>query len=265
MTRNKIVVFLLSLLFISNAVTAKGFLGKRNVFDYDVLGAPFTSSQSFAYTRIKSNHFALRFGYSRTNIVLPGIKNNVVFQGEMLNYFDPNTSFYDINLSATQNPNFKSNSYSIGFLFSSSYANLNLPVGYFAAYTLYMTKGKGDLHLQVPAEYIRYIMVGHSRDIYGNYSFTQIGSSFDFGKTYYLNPGLLFSIGMQMGAYMRFSKESFNEKFIIYNTYSSPLANFFSNYPYTLPKQIPYSLNLLDDNPGIGLSLMPFLRFGYLF
>jgi hypothetical protein len=246
-------------------VFAKGFLGKRNMFDYDLIGGPMSHSQSFAYTRIKSNHFAMRYGYSRTNFIISGLSNTPIFEASIDNYFTFSNFGNPVSLSASANPTFKANTYSVGFLFSSSYANLDLPVGYFAAYTLYMTKGSVALHLTVPPDQWLNIALGHNKDIVGNYSFTSIGSSFDIGKTYFINPGFTFSLGIQMGAYLRLSKESFNESLSIYNAGSAPLANLFSNYPYTMPKQIPYSLNFIDDNPGVGFNLMPFLRFGYLF
>jgi hypothetical protein len=246
-------------------VYGKGFLGKRNMFDYDVIGRSMSNTHSFGYTRMVSNHFALRFGYSQANFAIYGLRNNKVFEADLQNYLIPSAAYNPIWLSASANPIFKSNTYSLGFLFSSSYANLNLPVGYFASYTVYMTKGSATLHLAVPAELTPFIEAGHSKDIVGDYSFTSIGSTFDLGKTYYLHPGFTVSIGAQMGAYLRISKEQFNENFNIYNVGYAPLANLFSSYPYTLPKQVPYSLNLLDENPGIGFTLMPFLRFGYLF
>lgn len=256
---------LIIFVFTIPSVIAKGFLGKRNMFDYDLIGQPMSGTNSFAYTRIKSNHFAYRFGYSRTNFTIYGLRNNQVFEADMRNYLVSGNYYDPIWLSATSNPTFKASTYSLGFLFSSSYANLDLPVGYFAAYTLFMTKGSASLHLIVPAEYLQFIEAGHTKDIVGDYSFTSLGSSFDIGKTYYLHPGFTLSFGVQMGAYLRISKEQFNESFSIYNVGSSPLANLFSSYPYTLPKQVPYSLNLLDESPGIGFNLMPFLRFGYLF
>ncbi len=264
---NNIARFVLVFLsfFLAETSYAKGFLGKRNLFDYDVIGMPMSNTHSFAYTRIKSNHFAVRFGYSRSNFIIGGFRNNQVFEADLQNYLVPGNYYGPIGLSATSNPTFKASTYSLGFLFSSSYANLDLPVGYFAAYTLFATKGSSSLHLVVPAEYWQFIAVGHEKDIIGDYSFTSIGSSFDIGKTYYLHPGFTLSIGAQMGAYLRFSKEQFNESLSFYNVGSSPLTQLFSSYPYTLPKQVPYSLNLLDENPGIGFSLMPFLRFGYLF
>ena len=257
-------MFIICLLMVES-VSGKGFLGKRNMFDYDVIGRSMSNTHSFGYTRIKSNHFALRFGYSRTNFTIYGLRNNKVFEADLQNYLMPSTSYDPIWLSASANPTFKANTYSLGFLFSSSYANLNLPVGYFASYTFYMTKGSASLHLVVPAEVVPFIASGHSKDIVGDYAFTTLGSTFDLGKTYYIHPGFTISLGAQMGAYLRFSKEQFSEPITIYNKGIAPIANLFSDYPYTLPKQVPYSLNLTDDNLGIGFNFMPFLRFGYLF
>lgn len=244
---------------------AKGFMGKRNMVDYDVLGGPLSGSRSFAYTRVKNNHLAYRLGFSHTSFALSNLKNNIVFQGDIQNYFNSNVYPTVYDLSAVQNPVFTANTYSLAFVFSSSYANLDLPVGYFAAYTLYYTKGASSVNLTVPAEYYSFILPGHERTIIGQYSFKQIGSTFDIGKTYYLHPGFVFSVGAQMGAYLRFSTESFSEDVSIYNASSAPLAGLYSAYPYTLPKQIPFSLNLLDESPGLGFNFMPFLRFGYLF
>ena len=202
-----LLITLISLLQSNVSFSQSGFIGKKNEVSLDIVNIPFGNiNGSYKYSYAKRKSLIIDLGYLSKKSDASSILNNSIN-----------------NVYGTK---FNGLMFGVGLLWNSSYASMNMPIGYYTGFSIDLVRGK--LTNTIPKNQLSeniewsemnsfgYVSGGSSSN-YKNkndleYTFKTSGYHFNFyyGKNTYLTKNLTLDFCLKFGfAYYRYKPSNF--------------------------------------------------------
>ncbi len=270
---NRILLIVVGMLVFSTQLFAQiGFIGRRNEINL----LPFSlyyNTLNFQYKRVLTNHVGISLAYGHFKINKDfnelGLVNALGYEHFNSNFQSQMGYYYAEPLVLNKSSIIKGNELTLGLIFSSKYANVNLPAGYFWSYNWTIFNGSSNLNFEIKPEDLPYKLAATPPSFEFKYKIVAVSNTVEFGKEYMLTDQLTLTPSLITGFCLRNVTSVSSLQYNNYNLYydAKYYTHFFETFPYYSPQLIGkyFSNSELAVFANSFFIFAPRLRIGYLF